>query len=899
MPGPLKTASRTLAIALALAGSVDLRGQQPAVQPDGVQLLIHRLEQVVQSGDAQAYLQLLAASALPLRALDFSSGDILPGATHAVVQERDRAPLSSAPPNSGYRLVVDTFIEFGARARIATWRLDVTRAGPGDDAWRIADQEHLTSVENLYRLSVDPTKEFEARNLTISAEDLDLTLETGSVFLAAADQGTTALVLLGRGEMNFHPEPDTERGQVRIFCGEATLKARFETAFVRINPYDYDRLISSDHLVARPVDPRELRRAEDVFREESPKTFHVDLGDLSRDLWSMIPAPGDLVAEVHTRRFDTLTYAHSASEAEDISLFDRKKRRNIALYTSKDKLANRGRSYDENERADYDVIDYNIDLAVSPGRQFLEGVARLLMRIRSASVGTLTLRLADSLVVRSIVSDRHGRLFGFRVSKQNSLVVNLPTALDRDTLMTLTVVYSGRLEPQSPDRETAWLALDQAALQGEGIVTEPNFLYSNRSYWYPQASFTDYATATIKLSVPPAYDCVASGELEPGWPAIVAAKDGSPGRKLYWFSATQPLRYLAFIVSRFARSETLTIALPELRKPDDGEKPRRGTYYDSLNLSVEANPRQAQRGRELSERAADIAQFYTSILGDCPYPAFTIALVESELPGGHSPAYFAELNQPLPTSPLVWRNDPAAFSNYPEFFLAHELAHQWWGQAVGWRNYHEQWVSEGFAQYFAALYAEHHRGHEVFSGVIRQMRRWGIDQSDQGPIFLGYRLGHIRGDSKVFRALVYNKSAAVLHMLRRLVGDDAFFRGVRRFYRTSRFRKVGTEDFRAAMEAEADRPLERFFERWIYGATLPRLRFGYRTEGADLVLHVEQVGELFDVPLTMTVQYADRKAVDLVVPVTDRVADMRVPLAGVLRSVDVSKEDGSLAEIVK
>jgi aminopeptidase N len=65
--------------------------------------------------------------------------------------------------------------------------------------------------------------------------------------------------------------------------------------------------------------------------------------------------------------------------------------------------------------------------------------------------------------------------------------------------------------------------------------------------------------------------------------------------------------------------------------------------------------------------------------------------------------------EPMPGLPNIWRNDPAMFRNYPEFFLAHEAAHQWWGQAVGWKNYHEQWLSEGFAQYFAALYAEHRR----------------------------------------------------------------------------------------------------------------------------------------------------------------------------------------------
>jgi aminopeptidase N len=234
-----------------------------------------------------------------------------------------------------------------------------------------------------------------------------------------------------------------------------------------------------------------------------------------------------------------------------------------------------------------------------------------------------------------------------------------------------------------------------------------------------------------------------------------------------------------------------------------------------------------------------------------------------------------------------------------EYVWVHELAHQWWGQAVGWRNYHEQWISEGFAQYFAALYAHHQRGDETFASFMRQCRRWGMEQSDQGPIYLGYRLGHIRGESRVFRALVYNKSAAVLHMLRRLVGDDAFFRGVRRFYEGSRFRKAGTEDFRAAMEGESGQPLERFFERWIYGSTLPQLKVSYRIDASEVVLQVEQVGELFDVPITLVLQYGDKKPVEISVAVTERVTETRVPLAGTLRGVDVSKDDGALAEITR
>jgi hypothetical protein len=426
------------------------------------------------------------------------------------------------------------------------------------------------------------------------------------------------------------------------------------------------------------------------------------------------------------------------------------------------------------------------------------------------------------------------------------------------------------------------------------ITPEASALYSSRSFWYPQAAVTDYATARIRISVPPAVDCVASGELEAGFPAILPAKDPAQNRKIYLFTASQPLRYLAFVLSRFTRAETATVGFSGEEQPGIV-----GKTYRSLNLSVETNPREVQRGREVADRAADIALFYESLIGDSPYSSFTVAVVESDLPGGHSPGYFALLNQPLPSSPLVWRNDPAAFSNYPDFFLAHELAHQWWGQAVGWRNYHEQWLSEGFAQYFAALYAQHQKGEDTFVSMLKQLRKWSIDSSEQGPVSLGYRLGHIRGESRVFRALVYNKGAAVLHMLRRLVGDDEFFRGLRRFYRESRFRKVGTDDFRVAMEKESGKTLNRFFQQWIFGSTIPRVKVGYRLEGTDVIVRVEQIGEVFDVPVTVTLQYADRKPVDVLIPVTEQAVERRVPLAGSLRGVEISKDDGMVAEIVK
>src|SRR5262249_46139978 len=172
------------------------------------------------------------------------------------------------------------FVESGSRARAATWRLDVRRARGKDlnAEWAIVDGERVSSVESLYRLSLNTTKQYTTRDLRISAEDLDLTLTEGSIFVSDIDQGVTALVLLGRGTMSFHPDPPTEKGQVKIFAGSETLESSFDAVFIRINPIDFEQLIPAERLQARgpgAIDPRELKRALEIFRDESGRAFGI------------------------------------------------------------------------------------------------------------------------------------------------------------------------------------------------------------------------------------------------------------------------------------------------------------------------------------------------------------------------------------------------------------------------------------------------------------------------------------------------------------------------------------------------------------------------------------------------------------------------------------------------
>jgi hypothetical protein len=867
-------------LGLAVVGGASVSAQTaaaPASVDTGLAALYARLEQALVAGEPSQILAVTsAASTNGDRLSAFAQSQAYARAVRAVIRERDRAPLEEAAEGSAYRMLIEVFVEYeGGRAAARTWSIDATRT-PADGVWRLADAEALSSADGLNRLALDPNRQFRVRDLAVRAEDLLLTFPNGVAYVAKTADGETGMVVLGDGAMQFTPNPTMEQTQLRIFSGETELRAPIGATFLRYHPVDRDDHISGT-LTEEPVSASSLRRAQAIFEEEIGKSFGIELADLSRERWSLVPPVGDFLAEIRTKgRFGTLTYVRSGGEAEDISLFQRARKRNIAVYASTERLKTRGsREFSEDDEADYDVSHYSIGATIDPDRQQIEGRTEMRLTVRANAVGTLTFKLAESLNVYGVVGQGMGRLLALRVRGQNSVLVNLPRTLVRGTTISLTIAYGGHLAGSSADREAVAVQQDTAIHEEFAYTAEPRLLYSNRSYWYPQAPVTDYATGVLRLTVPDKRACVASGTPASGNPVRVTSAHGPDLR--YVFLVNQPARYFSTVISRLDQAGDAEVKTPS-----------------PITVAVQANPRQKGRGRDKVAEAAAILRVYGDVLGDFPYPSLTLALVDDPLPGGHSPAYFALVNQPLPASKFTWANDPVAFDGYPQFFLAHEIAHQYWGGAVGWESYHEQWISEGFAQYFALLYAERSLDPARVEDIRRKLRTTATSYADQGPIWLGYRLGHLQEDGRVFRALVYNKSALVLHMLRRWVGDDAFFRGLRALYVQSRYTKVGTRHVQRVFETESGLDLSRFFENWIRTAETPRLRASFEAAGGSVSVRIDQLGPVMDVPVTVSVVYASGAIEDHLVKLSEGSTFVQLPASGPVRGIELNRDEQAL-----
>lgn len=228
---------------------------------------------------------------------------------------------------------------------------------------------------------------------------------------------------------------------------------------------------------------------------------------------------------------------------------------------------------------------------------------------------------------------------------------------------------------------------------------------------------------------------------------------------------------------------------------------------------------------------------------------------------------------------------------------AHEIAHQWFGDTVTEKTWSDLWLSEGFATYFAGLFLERNESEEAFKTYMRRKAATYLTYEKQrrAPIF-------DTQTTNLFQLLNpnnYEKGSWILHMLRKMLGDKAFFEGLKIYYNEHKDSTATSDDLRVALEKSAGRSLKDFFDRWIYKAGHPIYKISWATIGrakSRLTLGQMQTDEPFLQPVTLLVRTASGERRVVITP-TGKSTEMVIN-ASAIQSVIVDPDENILKEVV-
>jgi aminopeptidase N len=312
----------------------------------------------------------------------------------------------------------------------------------------------------------------------------------------------------------------------------------------------------------------------------------------------------------------------------------------------------------------------------------------------------------------------------------------------------------------------------------------------------------DKATVAFEVTAPDAYQVIAGGRLEertdlPGPTSVTR----------YRTHARLPMKVAVIGAARFAVSYPSTAA----------ETPLESWVY----------PQNRSEGFDQMAQAERILEYFAENIG--PFPFEKLANVESKTRyGGMENA-----------GSIFYSEDAVAEGEGIEPLLAHEIAHQWFGDAVTEASYAHLWLSEGFATYLTDLFIEATYGEERFRKRMRRERQAVAEFARKKPAAPLVDASFDEA-TEILDSFRYQKGAWVLHMLRRKVGLEAFWDGLALHYERYRGGNADTQDFRRSMEAASGQDLAAFFEQWTQGPALPRYEGTWRYADGRVVVELRQ-----------------------------------------------------------
>jgi len=295
----------------------------------------------------------------------------------------------------------------------------------------------------------------------------------------------------------------------------------------------------------------------------------------------------------------------------------------------------------------------------------------------------------------------------------------------------------------------------------------------------------------------------------------------------------------------------MVIAVNEGAKVDDP--------YEGVHLSYLVPQKDRAYAPKGFSPASSAVSFFSQTIAPYPYEKLALIIGATRFGGMENSSAIVFTSTLFDSRPDEKMSPRFAIPTRIEDVVAHEIAHQWFGDSVTESTWADLWLSEGFATYFAGLFIEKYEGADPFRDYLRNQaaRYFAYEKQRNAPI-------HDEETQDLMRLLNpnnYEKGAWVLHMLRKRLGDDAFFRGLRAYYNAHREANATTEDLRAALESASGKDLKGFFARWVYGTGHPQYQLQWTSKNAPnavfltVTLEQTQAGEPFldPVPIEFTV----------------------------------------------
>ncbi len=714
---------------------------------------------------------------------------------------------------------------------IETWRLDLVQ---DETRWRIQDKVVLGEDKILYKIEIPSNRVERAVRVEINHADIHMQFKDALLFYDNIPQTETALLVIGEGELVFCPSSPREKHQLDMVYGKDALKDRLEYVFVRCSDSFFRSNIkilnqnSKDPLVSR----KDINKAHSLFKKFYPRSFTIE-SSLTGRLLSFLPQGEEAVFEFNGEDKGNFTYIYSPFAEEEVNLYQWEKNRIVSLYSpvlneEKKKLFI---SFDRL----FEISNYQIDIYFNPKESYVSGKASLTVKSNVESLDGIKLKLNPDLEVLRISDGEKHELFYTRDKLRKFLYVYFYKMPGHNRMQTLEIFYRGKLVPENlvEDVISSYQYQDTILLNPPKYQT---YLYTRSALWYPAPSDEEFFTSRLKIIVPPGLICISNGRLVERF-TLESLEDVEDlekiGSSVFIFETESPLKYLSFIVGEFRIIEELSspLSFQYFR-----ENEMHGFRWD------------------IFAEAIKIHHFYERKFGTYPFEKLSVVQRYWPQGGGHSPASFIVLNERprfvgqrhfQPTS------SPVNLARWKEYFIAHEIAHQWWGQGLSWGSYHDQWLSEGLAQFSSIIYLREKYGEETYSQIMKKFSDWTEKKSDWGAITMGSRISYF--DFEAYQAIVYNKAALVLNMLKDIVGEDLFFQALQEFFNRYKFSAPHTQDFFKTFEDVTGEDLSVFTECWFNSYQLPDVKVTHVVDKSEkryvLKLNVVQLKGTFDFPL--------------------------------------------------